>query len=187
MVSTQVRCVFLDRDGTLIRHIPYLSDPAQVDLLPTVVEGLDVLTQAGCRLFLHTNQSGIGRGYFTEAQADACNKEMLRQIGRPEPLFTGVCMSPEMPGEEPKYRKPAPHFALEMLAKYSIVPEQACYVGDSISDLLTAKNFGGLGVGVNTGIRDLRESLAQAGLTDEFSVFDSFVVATRYIANWSGA
>jgi D-glycero-D-manno-heptose 1,7-bisphosphate phosphatase len=180
MPATGSPCVFLDRDGTLIRHVPYLCDPADVELLPTVVEGLDVLIQSGCRLVLHTNQSGIGRGYFTAEQAESCTSEMLRQIDRGA-LFSDSCMSPEVPGGEPIYRKPSPKFGREILAKYSLEAGEAWYLGDSISDLLTAKNLGGAGVGVNSGLRDLRADLAREGLAESFPVFDSFAEAARHI------
>ena len=64
-----IQYVVLDRDGTLIRHVPYLSRPEQVEVLPGVVAGLTELRKAGCKLFLHTNQSGIGRGYFSLEEA----------------------------------------------------------------------------------------------------------------------
>jgi D-glycero-D-manno-heptose 1,7-bisphosphate phosphatase len=181
MATTRSPCVFLDRDGTLIRHVPYLCDPARVELLPTVIEGLDVLIQSGSRLILHTNQSGIGRGYFTAEQAESCTREMLRQINRGA-LFSDICMSPEVPGGETIYRKPAPRFAQEMLAKYSLGAGDAWYLGDSTSDLLTAKNVGGMGVGVNSGQRNLRNDLARDGLTETFPVFDTFADAARHIA-----
>ncbi|MBO4793581.1 MAG: HAD-IIIA family hydrolase, partial [Deltaproteobacteria bacterium] len=59
--------VLLDRDGTLIEDRHYLHDPAGVVLLPGVGEGLKALAEAGCRLGVLTNQSGIGRGYYAEA------------------------------------------------------------------------------------------------------------------------
>jgi D-glycero-D-manno-heptose 1,7-bisphosphate phosphatase len=182
MATTRAPCVFLDRDGTLIRHVPYLCEPQRVELLPTVVEGLDMLRQAGSRLILHTNQSGIGRGYFSAEQAAACTREMLRQIGRGE-IFSDVCMSPEVPGDSIVYRKPAPRFALEMMAKYSIEACDAVYLGDSVSDLMTARNAGGAGVGVNSGLRNLREDLARDGLTEVFPVFETFADAARHIVS----
>ncbi|MFP4034909.1 MAG: HAD-IIIA family hydrolase, partial [Desulfovermiculus sp.] len=57
--------ILLDRDGTIIFDRHYLADPQGICLLPGAVEGLQALTSAGLRLFLVTNQSGIGRGYFT--------------------------------------------------------------------------------------------------------------------------
>jgi D-glycero-D-manno-heptose 1,7-bisphosphate phosphatase len=56
--------VFLDRDGTLVRDPGYLHDPANVELLPGVAEGLEVLARAGWTLVVVSNQSGIARGLY---------------------------------------------------------------------------------------------------------------------------
>jgi histidinol phosphatase-like enzyme len=93
------RLVVLDRDGTLIRHVHYLCDPAQVELLPGVRSGLARLREAGCKLYLHTNQSGVGRGYFPLEAALLCNDEMIRQLGLGLEVFEDICVCPEAPGD----------------------------------------------------------------------------------------
>jgi D-glycero-D-manno-heptose 1,7-bisphosphate phosphatase len=175
-----VKCVFLDRDGTLIRHRPYLCEPGSVEVLPTVVAGLTALVASGCKLFLHTNQSGIGRGYFPAAAAVACNEAMLSQIGLGHGLFEDIRICPETPEQTRAYRKPSPNYALETIARYGVEKEDACYVGDNVSDLLTANNVGCLGVGVNTGVHDLRQAVRQHGL-ERFPVCDTFVDAARRV------
>lgn len=176
--------VVLDRDGTLIRHIPYLCDPANVQLLPTVIDGLGKLVKSGCKLFLHTNQSGIGRGYFSLDDAIACNNEMLRQISLGKDIFEDVCVCPETPEQDISCRKPSPKYGLEIIAKYATCKNNIWYVGDNVSDLLTAKNIGCMGVGVNTGGHDLRQMLQERNLEECFPVFDSFLEATDYILNY---
>jgi D-glycero-D-manno-heptose 1,7-bisphosphate phosphatase len=178
-----MKYVFLDRDGTLIRHVPYLSDPAFVELLPTVAEGLAVLLQSGCKLFLHTNQSGVGRGYFALDDALSCNEEMLRQIGLGCDVFEAVCVCPELPGDSVVYRKPSSKFGLEVIEKYGISKNSICYVGDNVTDLLTARNLGCFGAGVSTGVHDLRFALEEHGLAADFPVFDSFLEAAVHIVN----
>lgn len=172
--------MFVDRDGTLIRHRPYLYEPAGVEVLPTVVAGLTELVGAGCTLFLHTNQSGIGRGYFSVADAVACNEAMLSQIGLGQGLFADIRICPETPEQTSAHRKPSPNYALEIIARYGVEKEDVCYVGDNVSDLLTANNVGCLGVGVNTGVHDLREAVRQHGL-ERFPVCDTFMDAAMHI------
>lgn len=174
--------VVLDRDGTLIRHIPYLCDPAQVEVLPTVVAGLTRLVASGHKLFLHTNQSGVGRGYFSLAEAIACNDAMLEQIGLGDDLFEDICVCPEAPDQHISYRKPSSRYGLEILKKYGKNTQDLCYIGDNVTDLLTAKNIGCAGVGVTTGVRDLRQALTEQGLEGSFPVFDCFVDAATYVA-----
>src|SRR3954447_14595610 len=72
--------VFLDRDGTLIEHVHYLSDPDLVRLLPGSVEALGRLCDAGFVLVLVTNQSAIGRGMITESQLDLIHDAMHDQL-----------------------------------------------------------------------------------------------------------
>jgi D-glycero-D-manno-heptose 1,7-bisphosphate phosphatase len=178
----ETKHVVLDRDGTLIRYIPYLHDPARVEVLPTVADGLTRLVQAGCKLFLHTNQSGVGRGYFSMADALACNVEMLKQIGLGDDLFEEICVCPETPEQEIAYRKPSPRFGAEIVAKHAADKSRLWYVGDNVTDLLTAKNIGCRGVGVSTGVHDLRGELETHDLTNMFPVFGSFDEAAAFIA-----
>lgn len=173
--------IVLDRDGTLIRHIPYLHDSSQVELLPTVREGLEALLGAGHRLYLHTNQSGIGRGQFTLEQAVACNDAMLRLLDLGTDLFRDMRISPERPDEEVRYRKPSPNFGRELLAKYGISEDDLYYLGDNVTDLLTARNIGCRGAGVDTGGHDLRRMLRDHGLEGEYPVFDRFIDAAEYV------
>lgn len=173
--------VVLDRDGTLIRHIPYLCDPAQVEVLPTVVAGLARLVESRHKLFLHTNQSGVGRGYFSLADAIACNDAMLEKIGLGSDLFEDMCVCPEAPDQDINYRKPSSKYGFEILEKYGKSTQDICYVGDNVTDLLTAKNIGCVGVGVNTGIHDLRQALLERGLEGSFPVFDCFLDAASYV------
>lgn len=137
------RAVFLDRDGTIIEHVPFLSDLEQVVLTPGADAALLELMNSGYLLFLLSNQSGVGRGLFSESQAHACNRRMLELLKLPDSGFQETCMAFEVPGEESLYRKPSPRFILEMIDKYDLRESQCCMVGDSHSDVET-----GLGAGI---------------------------------------
>ena len=69
--------IFADRDGTLIRHIDYIGDPAKIELLPGVKASVHTLIEQGIPFFILTNQSGVGRGYFPIAQVHACSAAYL--------------------------------------------------------------------------------------------------------------
>ncbi|HEU5078323.1 MAG TPA: HAD-IIIA family hydrolase [Opitutaceae bacterium] len=135
-----MKALFLDRDGTLIVDKHYLADPAGVELLPGVVEGLRRARDLGYKLFLFSNQSGIGRGYFTMDAALAVNRRMEELIGLGQPLFTGVCLAPESPDQPPEYRKPSPRFILEMIATHRLDPAQCTMVGDRETDIEAGLN-----------------------------------------------
>jgi len=103
------QAIFLDRDGTLIENRHYLAKPEGVAVLPGVREGLRVARERGAKLFLFTNQSGVGRGFFTLADVEAVNRRMLEAIGLGDDLFAGICIAPERPDEPQVYRKPSPY------------------------------------------------------------------------------
>lgn len=129
-----VKAVFLDRDGTLIRHVHYLHEPEKVEILPGVRETLAQLLEQGVKLFLFTNQSGVARGYYTLDDVEAVNQRMVELIGLGDQIFTDICIATEMPSDAPVYRKPSPRFILESLAKYGIPRENAVMIGDNPTD-----------------------------------------------------
>jgi len=175
------KALILDRDGTLIEHVPYLHEPAEVRLLPGVGEALRLARDTGAALFLHTNQSGVGRGMFGLPAAEACTERMVELLGLgPEP-FRRVCIAPEAPGERSVYRKPSPEFAEEVMAEFGWSSEEICQVGDRGSDLATAAAAGIRGVGVATGLDDLRRELGELGLSERFPVFDDLLSAMHHL------
>jgi len=175
------KALVFDRDGTLIEHVPYLADPAGVKLLPGARDAIGRARTAGLTLFLHSNQSGVGRGLFPLAAAEACNERMLELLGFPGEVFERVCIAPEAPGEPSVYRKPSPAFARELIRDFGYAPGEICYIGDRGSDLATAHAAGTRGVGVATGLDDLRAELEALGLLGDFPVFDSLDRAIRYL------
>jgi len=139
-----IPAVFLDRDGTLIENRHYLKSPDGVALLPGARDALVRARSAGARLFLFTNQSGVGRGYFTLADVEAVNLRMIELLDLGGDPFTAVCVAPERPDEPAVYRKPSPRFIREMLSQHRLDVEAAWMVGDSPTDWQA---------GINAGIR----------------------------------
>ena len=131
--------LFLDRDGTLIVDQVYLADPAGVILIPGAAEGLQRARSLGYQLFLFTNQSGIGRGYYTREAAVRVNARMEELLGLPGPLFADTCIAPETPDQPAVYRKPSPRFILETIAAHRLDPDQCWMVGDSAADIGAAR------------------------------------------------
>ena len=76
------RAVFLDRDGTIIEEKNYLSRVEDVVIFPQAAAALGRLCRAGFKLFIVSNQSGVGRGYFTLAEVERVNHHLLRELAR---------------------------------------------------------------------------------------------------------
>ena len=148
--------LFLDRDGTLIVDKTYLADPAGVELIAGSADALRRARNLGYRLFLFTNQSGIGRGYHTMDDTLRVNARLDALLGLPPPAFDGICIAPEAPDQPTLYRKPSPRFILEMVAKHGLDPARCYMVGDSAADIHAALNAGIHPVVVRTGKVDPR-------------------------------
>lgn len=149
-----MKALFLDRDGTLIVDKHYLADPADVQLIPGVAAALARARALGYALFILSNQSGIGRGYFTMADAERCHARMLELLGLGPDLFAGVCMAPEAPDQPSAYRKPSPAYILESIARHGLDAPNCLMVGDRESDIQTGLNAGIRAAAVCTGKLD---------------------------------
>ncbi|HEY2122180.1 MAG TPA: HAD family hydrolase [Chthoniobacterales bacterium] len=126
------RAVFLDRDGTLMRDVGYCSDPADVELLDGVVELLPKLKNAGFKLVVITNQSGIGRGRFTEEAFRKVQAELENQIGPGVIDATYFCA--DTPENATDRRKPGPGMLLEAARDLPLSLSESYMVGDKPID-----------------------------------------------------
>lgn len=165
----------------MIEHVPYLHEEEKVKLLPGVVDGLRAAIDAGILLFLHSNQSGVGRGMFDLEAVEACNTRMLDLLALGSPVFSRICLAPEAPDDPSISRKPSPRFALEIMRDYGLTSSEICYIGDRWSDLATAAAAETRAIGVATGLDDLREEIREHGLQNTYPVCDSFLAAMALI------
>lgn len=129
------RAVFLDRDGTLNEERSYLGDPTQLVLLPGVGKALRRLQDAGFRLMIVTNQSGIGRGYYTEADMHAVNRKLLDEVGKDGVRIERIYFAPEAPDQPSRGRKPSPAFLLEAASECGLRLDRCYMVGDKWIDV----------------------------------------------------
>jgi D-glycero-D-manno-heptose 1,7-bisphosphate phosphatase len=146
------QAVFFDRDGTLMEEMSYCGDPAKVRAFPGVSGALRQLKDAGFLNIIVSNQSGIGRGYFTEEQYHAVQRELMRQIddgaGR---LIDASYFCADLPDANAPRRKPAPGMLLEAAGEFGIDLAGSVLVGDKSSDIECARNAGVRAVLVETG------------------------------------
>jgi len=141
--------VFLDRDGTLMRDVDYCGDPRQVEVFPGTAEILRKLKAAGYRLIIVTNQSGIGRGYFSEEDYRAVEREFLRQLGND--AIDGSYYCADLPQTDSTRRKPAPGMIFEAEREHHLDLARSYLVGDKASDIECGRNAGVRTILVQTG------------------------------------
>lgn len=145
--------VFLDRDGTIIDEVEYLSDPDGVRLLPGAADALRRLRSAGYALVVVTNQSGIARGLYTEAEFRAVQKRLEQMLADHDVVLDAVYHCPHHPDFTGpcECRKPGPGMYRAAAAMLDLDTAASIYVGDRVSDVLPALSAGGTGFLVRTG------------------------------------
>jgi D-glycero-D-manno-heptose 1,7-bisphosphate phosphatase len=136
------RAVFLDRDGTLIAEVNYLHRPEDVKVFPATRAGLRRLCAAGFKLFIVSNQSGVGRGYFTLADVERVNEHLGRELARDGIRFEKIYIAPEAPDQPSRGRKPSPQFPFDARDEFDLNLAESFMVGDKLIDLECGWNAG---------------------------------------------
>ncbi len=134
--------VFLDRDGTIIQDKNYLCEPEQVELLPGASQALARLADNGCRLYLVSNQSGIGRGYFDDYACRLCQDRLAEMLRGHGVSFVDMAYCPHAPEAGCDCRKPGLGMWKQMAALYDLAPENCAMVGDKAEDAAFGRNAG---------------------------------------------
>ena len=136
------RAVFLDRDGVLIEEREYLHRVEQVVFTPGTVGGLVRLGNAGFQLFIVTNQSGVGRGYYTMADVDKVHAHILSEFQESGVSIQKIYVAPEAPDQPSRARKPSPQFLFDARDEFGIDLANSFIVGDKWIDLECGWNAG---------------------------------------------
>lgn len=171
--------VFLDRDGTLLRERAYVDDPDDVALVPGSPDALKALRRAGYALVVVTNQSGIARGLYTEADY----REVARRV-EAELAAAGVRLDatrycphhPEFSGPC-ECRKPATGMHRSAARELDLALRRSWFLGDKVKDVLPARELGGSGILVRTGFGSREEESLPRG----FAVADDLPDAAAII------
>jgi len=133
------KALFLDRDGTLVKNVPYNGDPSRVELFSDTKESLLKARELGFLLVLCTNQSGIGRGLITEEDFFEVQKKFVSLLGFE---FDEVEYCPHSPDEGCPCRKPKPGLIQNAAFKLHIDLSESYLIGDNASDILAGKAAG---------------------------------------------
>lgn len=129
------KAVFLDRDNTVIEDKGYFHDPESVVFMPGVIEGLRELQRAGFLLFIVTNQSGIGRGYFPESDTIAVHKKIIKLLHKQGIRLEKIYYCPHAPEDECVCRKPKPFLIFKAAQEFGVDLSRSFFVGDLEKDI----------------------------------------------------
>ncbi|HVT66437.1 MAG TPA: HAD-IIIA family hydrolase [Trebonia sp.] len=173
--------VLFDRDGTLVRDVPYNGDPDLVEAMPGAAEAVAALRQAGLRVGVVSNQSGVGTGRITLAQVSAVNQRVAELIG---PLDTWqVC--PHDPREGCGCRKPQPGLVLAAADELGVPAPDCVVIGDIAADVAAARAAGACGIVVPTAATRTEE-LAGVPCAANLTEAVAAVLAGRLPPSWPG-
>jgi D-glycero-D-manno-heptose 1,7-bisphosphate phosphatase len=140
--------LFIDRDGTLMVEVDHCHDPKKVSAYPGAARELARAKELGWANIIVTNQSGIGRGYFTVEQFEAVQQELLRQLGD---VIDASYMAPDHPDTPSVRRKPAPGMLHEAALDHGIDLARSFMIGDKAIDIECGRNAGVRTILVETG------------------------------------
>ena len=161
-LGTPQRAVFLDRDGTLIREVEGLTSPEQLELLPGVAEAVRELNHHGWRTVVVTNQPVVAKGFCSAADVERVHHKLETLLGRDHAFLDRIYWCPHhpqkgFPGERPELkidcdcRKPKPGMLLQAQRDLNLDLGACWMVGDTSTDVQTARNAGVKSVLVRTG------------------------------------
>jgi D-glycero-D-manno-heptose 1,7-bisphosphate phosphatase len=179
------RAVFLDRDGTLIAEKHYLHKPEDVVVFPAAGPALARLQQAGFLLVIVSNQSGVGRGYFTLADVEAVNRRLFEELASYNVRFDRVYIAPEAPDQPSRGRKPSPQFLLDAQSEFDLELSRCYMIGDKLIDMQCGWNAGvGSCILVRTGYgarleREAEKELARAVVASDLMAAADWILSSR--------
>lgn len=166
------KAVFLDRDGVLNKDHGYVHKLEDLELLPGVGTALQELKKRDFLLVVVSNQSGVGRGYFTKDDVEAFHTGMQELLFNQYSVKLDsfyVCY--DTPGSPSKFRKPAPGMILKASIELQIDLSRSWMVGDRDTDIQCA---------INAGVRGIQVTQGQ-GHPSAFAIADSLLEALRFL------
>ncbi|MBU1018877.1 MAG: HAD family hydrolase [Patescibacteria group bacterium] len=155
------KAVFLDRDGVIIRDTDYGFKLEDTGFLPGALTAIAKLSEAGFKIIVVTNQSGIGRGYFSAEDVEKLHQDINDAAGGKIEKFYYCKHKPE---EGCDCRKPSPHFVFEAQKEFDIDLSRSYFVGDRDTDVECGENAG------------VKESILVSGEEDLIFVTDNIIL-----------
>jgi D-glycero-D-manno-heptose 1,7-bisphosphate phosphatase len=179
--------VFLDRDGTLIEEVGYLDRVDRVELYPWTIDAVRAFNRAGLRVVLVSNQSGVARGFFTEAVVEDVHRHLASLLRAGGAHIDAYYYCPHHPdGKVPHYalacecRKPQRGLVDRAVRELDVDPIRSYVVGDRWLDVALARAVGAKGILVRTGYGATEEMRPPEGLRAD-AIADNLIGAAGWV------
>ncbi len=179
---TPVQLVILDRDGVINEDSDdYIRTVAQWVPIAGSLEAIASLNRAGFRVGVATNQSGIGRGYYSLETLAGMHARMTELLTHAGGRIDALRCCPHLPTDHCRCRKPRPGMLLALMREFAVEPQQCCFVGDAYSDFRAAEAAGMAFHLVRTGKGErtlaAHPALACAGIWNSLAEFAAALTA----------
>jgi D-glycero-D-manno-heptose 1,7-bisphosphate phosphatase len=173
-----MKLVILDRDGVInVDSAEFIKKPEEWNPIPESLESIARLNQAGYRVVIATNQSGVGRGLLDMTTLNAIHDKMNKALAQVGGRIDAIFFCPHARDAECTCRKPHPGLLVDIARRYSIDLTGVPCVGDSLRDLQAAASVSALPILVLTGKG--KETLAAGALPAQTRVYASLAEAVR--------
>jgi D-glycero-D-manno-heptose 1,7-bisphosphate phosphatase len=180
--------VFLDRDGTMVRDVGYLSRLEDLEWFPYTIDAIRLLNRAGFLVFVTTNQGGVGLGFYPEAFVRQAHAEMAATLAAAGGHVDGWYYCPHHPRARIEAlrlacdcRKPGVGMVRQAQQQFAIDLARSFVVGDKVADLGLARAVGARGVLVRTGYGEVELARAGGTIADATHVAAELMEATSWI------
>lgn len=176
--------IFLDRDGVIIENrAEYVRRWKDVTFIPQALTALEALSRTRYKIVIVTNQSAVGRGIITRAEADQIGERIMEVIKSHGGHVDGVFVCYHAPAAHCDCRKPRPGLLLQAAAALSIDLSRSIMVGDAISDLQAGQNAGVEQTFlVRTGRGAAQAVLPEAAHLRPFHIYDTLADVVTYLS-----
>ncbi len=178
------KAIFLDRDGTINKDSKdYIKSLSEFHIFPFIIESLKNFTNLGFELIIITNQSGIGRGFFSENKLKIIHTFLLNELNRQNINLLDIYYCPHLPTENCDCRKPKIKNITKASEKYNIDLKKSWFIGDSEKDIVAGKNAKCKTGLVLTGIRDITREIVETWEIKPDFIAENLLEATKIITN----
>ncbi|MGB5912680.1 MAG: HAD family hydrolase [Promethearchaeia archaeon] len=174
------KAIILDRDGTLIEDKNYAYKLEDFEILPGVIEGLNLLKELFL-FFIVTNQSGIGKGYYSVEDFHNFNNHLLNTLDKNNIKIEKTYFCPHMAEDHCECKKPKPKFIQLIAEEYNINRKESWVIGDHPSDILFGLNGGCKTVYLRTGHGERHFKELEQKNIEPYIITDHFLKASKLI------